>query len=153
MEEQTRIAVLRGSIQQDATALQRLHWLAMARKPLFQHLIIGIGRRRGKRCAAGFQLIPTGNQIVTGKGNVLNALPIIEAQKFLNLTTTPSAFFIQRNANFAIGRGHRARREARIFALNVKIADFAEVKDALIKAGPMVHSAAINIVRQVIDQL
>ena len=84
---------------------------------------------------------------------MLNAFTIICAQIFLNLSAASLAFFIQRNTDFAVRRCHRTAGEASIFALDIEIADLAEVKYAFVKAAPMRHAAAINIVRQVIDNL
>ena len=84
---------------------------------------------------------------------MLDTLAIIGAQIFLNLPSTGLAFLVQRNADLTIGRGHRLGSQTGIFALDVEIADLAEVEDTLIPGRPMRHTAAIDIVRQMIDRL
>ena len=39
-----------------------------------------------------------------------------------------------------------------LLALDVEVADLAEVEQALVEAGPLVHVAAVHVVRQVVDQ-
>src|SRR3546814_2787087 len=58
-----------------------------------------------------------------------------------------------RDANLAVGGGHRFRRQSGIFALDVEIADLAKARDPLVERRPMRHAAAIDIVGQMIDQL
>src|SRR3546814_11327547 len=58
-----------------------------------------------------------------------------------------------RDANLAVGGGHRFRRQSGIFALDVEIADLAKARDPFVEGRPMRHAAAIDIVGQMIDQL
>ena len=83
---------------------------------------------------------------------MLNTLAIIRAEILFDLAAARLAFLVQRNADLAIGRGHGAAGQPGILALDVEKPDFAEVEDALVEFGPMIHPAAVNIVRQVIDQ-
>src|SRR3546814_13399844 len=41
--------------------------------------------------------------------------------------------------------------EAGIFALDIEIADFAEVEEALVIVGPVLHAAGIDVMREVSD--
>ena len=84
---------------------------------------------------------------------MLDALAIVGAQEFLDLAATAPALFVQRNADLAIGRGHRLTGQAGIFTLDVEPADLAETGDPLIKRRPVRHAAAIDIVGEVIDPL
>ena len=53
----------------------------------------------------------------------------------------------------AVGRGHRLAGEAGVFALDVEVADLAEVEQPLVVLGPERHAAAVHVVRQVVDDL
>ena len=58
---------------------------------------------------------------------------------------------VDRDADLAAGTGHRLRLQAGELALDVEIADFAEVEDARVEIGPFAHAAAMHVVRQVVD--
>ena len=74
-------------------------------------------------------------------------------QKFFNLAAPAFTFFIERDTDFTIWRGERFRGQTRIFALDIEIADFLEIKELLIKFRPIGHAPAVNIMGQVIDDL
>jgi hypothetical protein len=59
---------------------------------------------------------------------------------------------VQRDADQAVGRGHRTRREAGVFTLDVEVADLAEAEQPLVETAPVGHAAAVDVVRQVVDQ-
>src|SRR3546814_2448870 len=84
---------------------------------------------------------------------MLDTLAIIGAQIFLDLALAARALFVERDANLAVGGGHRFRRQSGIFALDVEIADLAKARDPFVEGRPMRHAAAIDIVGQMIDQL
>src|SRR6185295_11902459 len=73
--------------------------------------------------------------------------------EFLDLPGRARRFLVQRYPDLAVGRGHRARREAGVFALDVEVADLAEVEDLLVEARPVPHAPAVDVVRQVVDDL
>ena len=123
----------------------------MAGQSLLQHLVIGRGRRRHQRHAVRAQGVEAGDEVVADQRDMLNALAIVGAQIFLDLPAAGLAFLVQRDADLAIGRGHRAAGEPRILALDVEIADLAEIEDTLVKSRPMRHPARVDIVRQMID--
>ena len=133
--------------------MQFLHRLAVAGQTFGQHLVIGCGRRGHHRGAAGLQAVPASQQVIADERNMLNSLAIVFAQEFFNLAAASLAFFIQGDTDFAVRRGHRLAGQTGIFALDVKIADLAEVEDPLIKRRPVRHAPAVDVVRQVIDQL
>ena len=61
-------------------------------------------------------------------------------------------FLVERDADHAVGRGHRLGGQAGVFALDVEVADLAEVEQLLVEAGPVRHAAAVDVVRQVVDR-
>jgi hypothetical protein len=151
LEQQPGIALLRRPIQQDAAPLQFRDRLAVARQAFLQHLVIGFRRRGHERCAARLQPVPCGDEIVAQESDMLDALAVIGTQKLVDLAAPRLAFLIEGNADEAVGRGHRLRSQAGIFALDIEIADLAEIEESLVVARPIVHPPAIDIVGQMID--
>src|SRR3546814_20665386 len=93
----------------------------MARKPLFEHLVIGCRRRWGEGVAERLELVPGRVEIVAAARDMLDTLAIIGAQIFLDLALAARALFVERDAGLAIGGGHRFLRQSGIFALAVEI--------------------------------
>ena len=84
---------------------------------------------------------------------MLDPLAVELHQELLDLPGALLRFLVERDADLAVGRGHRLRREAGVLALDVEVADLAEVEEALVEAGPERHPAAVDVVRQVIERL
>src|SRR5690606_38078064 len=61
------------------------------------------------------------------------------------------AFFVDGNTDAAAGGCHGAGFDARDLALDVEVAYFAEVEQALVEFGPFVHAALVHVVRKVVD--
>jgi hypothetical protein len=59
--------------------------------------------------------------------------------------------FVDRDADLAVGAGHRLGAQPGQLALDVEIADLAEVEEPLVKRGPQVHAAAMGVVGQMVD--
>ena len=59
---------------------------------------------------------------------MLYALAVVLQQVLLDLTLPLAGFLVQRNADFAVGRGHRPRLKSGVLALDVEVADLAEVE-------------------------
>ena len=76
--------------------------------------------------------------------------PLIFAQVFLDLRFVVLRL-VDRDADLAAGAGQRAREQAGLLAFDVEVADLAEVEQRLVEAGPLVHVAAMHVVRQVVD--
>jgi hypothetical protein len=62
-----------------------------------------------------------------------------------------ATLLVEGDADLAVRRRHGPGLEARVLALDVEEADLAEVEQALVVAGPVVHAAAIDVVREVVD--
>ena len=88
--------------------------------------------------------------VLGGERDVLDPLAVILAQVFLDLTLVVLRF-VDRDADQAAGTGQGAREESRAFALDVEVADLAEVEQSLVEARPYVHAPAADVVRQVVD--
>ena len=67
---------------------------------------------------------------------MLDALAIELLEELLDLSLAAFAFFIQRDADLAVGCGQRLAGEAGVFALDVEEADLAEVEQRLVVIGP-----------------
>src|SRR3546814_12399907 len=83
---------------------------------------------------------------------MLDTLAIIGAQIFLDLALAARALFVERDADLAVGGGHRFRRQSGIFALDVEIADLAKASAPFVDGRPMRHAADIDSVGQMIDR-
>src|SRR3546814_11450067 len=81
----------------------------MARKPLFEHLVIGCRRRWGEGVAERLELVPGRVEIVAAERDMLDTLAIIGAQIFLDLALVGRAIFAERDANLAVGRPEDGR--------------------------------------------
>ena len=84
---------------------------------------------------------------------MLDAFALVLAQIFLDLADGVRLFLVQRNTDQTVRRGHRPRHQAGVFALDVEIADLAEIEEVLVILGPVVHAALVDIVGQVIDDV
>src|SRR5258708_16058604 len=82
--------------------------------------------------------------------DVLYAFAVIGVEVFLDLRAVVRRF-VDRNADAPAGTGHRLRLESGELALDVEIADLAEVEQALVELGPFPHAAAVHVVREVVD--
>ena len=76
--------------------------------------------------------------------------PRYSLQVFLDLRLVVLRL-VDRDADLAARAGHGAAEQAGLLALDVEVADLAEVEQLLVEAGPLVHVAARDVVRQVID--
>src|SRR3546814_11413649 len=82
---------------------------------------------------------------------MLYAFAAIQINVFLDLSLLFGAFFVDGNADIAARRGHGLGLHASDFALDIKVAHFAEVKQALVELGPFRHATLVHIMSQVID--
>jgi hypothetical protein len=80
------------------------------------------------------------------------SLAVEGAQEFVDLALAAVGFLVERDADLAVRRGQRLGGEAGVFALDVEVADLAEVEELLVVVGPVGHAAAVDVVGQVVDQ-
>src|SRR3954467_2276684 len=83
--------------------------------------------------------------------DVLDAFAVISVEVFLDLRAIVGRF-VDRDADASARTRHRLRFQTRQLALDVEIADLAEIKKALIELGPFRHAAAMHVVGEVIDK-
>ncbi len=122
----------------------------MAGDAAFELLIIGVGRILERDTALAHGL-DGGEDVVRAERDVLDTLAAVVAQELLDLGMIVPAL-VQGNADLAAGTGHGLGDEARLGCLlDIEIADFAEVEDALVELGPPGHLAAMDVVRQVVE--
>ncbi len=81
---------------------------------------------------------------------MLDALAVVLADEFLDLRLVVGRL-VDRDADLAAGRGHGTGEQAGQLALDVEVANLAEVGDALVETGPDIHLPATHVVGQVID--
>src|ERR1043166_2856665 len=137
------------AVHQDAVALEAGDVFAMALDAIVKPLVIGV-RRALEWNAARRQYPHRHVDIVSAERNVLDARALIDVQMLPDLRFVVGGF-VERNANLAVRAGHGAGLEAGQLALDVEIANLAEIEEPLVEAGPLVHVAAKDIVRHVID--
>ena len=81
---------------------------------------------------------------------MLDALAAIGVEIFLDLAGL-ACVLVDRNPNFSVRAGQRAREQARGAAFDVEEADLAEIEQLCVKASPDVHAAAMDVMGEVIE--
>jgi hypothetical protein len=81
---------------------------------------------------------------------VLDALALVFLQVFLDLALL-AGILVDGDADLPVRARHGAGVEAGELPLDVEVADLPEVEEPLVEAGPLVHAAAMHVVRQVVD--
>ena len=122
----------------------------MLRHALIDHVEIAVGRIQ-KLDAGRAHRFDRRIDIVGETRDVLDAFAVVLLQVFVDLRFGIGRL-VQRNAHDAVGCGHRLGQQAGLRALDVEIADLAEVEQALVIVRPLVHVAEIQIVGEVIDE-
>ena len=84
--------------------------------------------------------------------SVESAICFVIADKLLDLRMFVLAL-VERNPDLVVRCGHGAAEKARRLALDIEIADLAEIEDALIIFGPDIHLPALQVVREVIERV
>ena len=125
----------------------------MALEALFEHLVIDVVGRGHERDARHLQGIDALQYVIGQQGDVLDAFAVELHQELFDLPAGLARLFVERDADHAVGCGHRAASEARVGALDVEVTDLAEVENLLVKAAPKRHAAFVNVVREVVDDL
>ena len=129
--------------------LQARHVFAVVADALADAFEIGV-RRGLERDTVRAERFDAFVNVVGAERDVLDALAAIVLQEFLDLALVVTAL-VERDADLAARAGHGLRDETGLFALNVEIADLAEVEDALVVVGPLAHVAAMQVVREVVE--
>ena len=125
----------------------------MAGQAGLEHLVVDIVGRAHQRHAGHLQLVDGAEQVFGEHRDVLDALAVELHQELFDLIGLARGAFVERDADLAVGRRHRLGGEAGVFALDVEIADLAEIEEALVEGGPVGHAAVIDVVGQVVDLL
>ena len=87
---------------------------------------------------------PPFQQVVADQRDVLDAFAVELHQKFFDLAAALLGLFVQRDADLAVRRRHGLGRQTRVFALDVEVADLAEVEQLLVEVGPKPMPAAVR---------
>src|SRR3990167_9004198 len=153
LQQQAGRAVGRGAVQQDAARLQFGHRLAVAGQAGVQHFVIDLVGRGGQLHAGHAQLVHHVQQVVADQRDVLDAFTVELHQEFFDLAAALLGLFVQRDADLAVRRRHGLGRQTGVFALDVEVADLAEVEQLLVEVGPETHAAPVHVVREVVDQV
>src|SRR5512146_3073011 len=102
----------------------------MAFDALGQKLVIGVGRVLEGNAAVADD-VDRLVDVRRAERDVLDALAFVLAQELLDLALVVLAL-VERDADLAARAGHRLGEEAGLFALNVEVADLAEVEELLV---------------------
>ncbi len=125
----------------------------MTRQALFEHLVVGLRRCGHEAHAEALEGVPGLEQVIGQEGDVLDAFAVELHQELFDLPGALGRLFVQRNTDHAIRCGHGTRSQAGVLTLDVEVADFTEVEQLLVEAGPVRHAPAINVVGEVVDDL
>src|SRR2546428_3705410 len=139
----------RAAVDEDLPLLQLGERLAMVRQALADHLVVGV-RRVEQPHARGAQPVDGGVDVRGVQRDVLDALAVILLARLLDLRVVDGES-ADWDSELAAGAGHRLGLQARELALDVEVADLAEIEQPLVELGPFLHTAPMNVVREVID--
>src|SRR6516162_1979755 len=106
----------------------------MPRRAGVDGLIIGV-RDRHERDGARLQRFDARVNVLSGKGYVLDAFAVISLKIFGDLRFVVGAL-VDRNANPPVRASHSLRAQPGQLALDVEVADLAEIEQALVEFGP-----------------
>jgi len=81
---------------------------------------------------------------------MLDALTAVLFQIFFDLAGFVLGL-VQRNADLAAGTGDRSADQTRDTPVDVEEVDLLEIEEIAIEVPPLVHVAAIDVVRQVVE--
>ena len=112
-------------------------------------LVVGVGRVEEAHAIVAHHLHRL-EDVGGRERDVLNALAVIDVEIFLDLRLLVRGL-VDRDADLAARARHRARREPRLLALDVEVADLAKVEELLVEVRPHVHAARVDVVREVVD--
>src|SRR5207302_7047674 len=142
---------VRIAVDQNAQAAQLLERLAVPRQARVDRLEVGV-RRVLELYAARAQ---RGHRVIDVRGpqrDVLDALSVVLVQVLDDLAMVIRTL-VDRNPDLAARAAHRLALQTGLPALDVEVAHFAEVEQALVELGPLLHPAAVHVVRQMVDLL
>src|SRR5690606_10226455 len=137
------------AVDQQVQLAQQLGRFAMTGDAAIDLLVVGI-RGCHELHAVGTQAPDGLVDIVGAQRDVLDALAVVFADEFLDLRLVVRRL-VDRDADLAARRGHGAGEQTGELALDIEVANLAEVGDALVEAGPDVHLPATHVVGQVVD--
>ncbi len=140
---------MRGAVDQDTQQFQLGQWLSMAWQPLIDQIVVGLDRVL--ECDSVLLHRAHRRIYVVGREcDVLNSFAAIFIQVFDDLAFVVRAF-VDWNSDLSARARHGFALQPGQLALDVEIADFAKVEQALVVLGPFLHPAAVYVVRQMID--
>src|SRR6202008_3789113 len=88
--------------------------------------------------------------IVGGQRDMLDAFASVGVEIFLDLRAFVSRL-VDGNADLPARARHRLAAQARDLALDVEVAHFVEIEQALVETGPFFHAAPVHVVREMVD--
>ena len=138
-----------AAVDQDAILLHARNIFAMTLQAIVDSLIVGV-RRILERDVKRFQLL---DRVIDTGGtqcDVLDAFAAVEVEVFFDLRFVVGGF-IDWDTNSAVWACHCARFQPRQLAFDVEIAHLTEIEELFIKSSPLIHIAAIDVMRHVID--
>src|SRR6185312_14196227 len=140
--QQQTLPALGVAVDQDTPAAQLLERLTVSLDARVDAFVIGV-RRILEREPAAAKHVDRAIDVFGGERDVLNALAVVLPQILLDLALVVLRL-VDGNADLAARAGHGAREQARLPALDVEVADLAEVEQLFVEALPQVHVAALH---------
>ncbi|OIQ69918.1 hypothetical protein GALL_484760 [mine drainage metagenome] len=121
----------------------------MARDPRVDAVEIGVDGVLELH-APGAHGLDGGEDVLGPQRHVLDALALVVLQELLDLGVLVLAL-VERDADLAAGAGHGLGDQGGLLALDVEIADLAEIEDLLVELRPGRHVAAMDVMGQVVE--
>src|SRR5690606_38288396 len=148
--QQLALLGLRVGVDQDLVLRQPRYVLAVVGDALVDHLVIGV-RRIQELDALRAHGLDGAVDLVGEQGDVLDALALVLAQVLVDLALLVAGL-VQRDADDAVRGSHGLGQQAGLGALDVEVADLAEVEQLLVVVRPLLHVAQEQVVGQVVDE-
>ena len=147
--QQQPAALGRRAVDQDAVGLQPLQVLAVARQARVELLVIGVGHGLELHALA-LERLDRVVDVVGAERDVLDALAVIVLR---NSSIWDWSSWLSFSGMRILPHGLVMALDIRpgLLALDVEVADLAEIEEALVEVGPSRHVAAMDVVRQVVD--
>src|SRR5215204_837964 len=138
------------AVDENAVPLEAIDGLAVLREALVDPLVVEPVGGRHEPEPVRLQRLDGLVEVARAHRDVLDALSLVLLQVLLDLARLPRVL-VDGDADLAIRARHGARVQARELAGNVEVADLAEVEDAGVEVGPLVHAPTVHVVGQVVD--
>src|ERR1700730_10742128 len=149
LQQQFLAGRVRIAVDQNAQPAQLVERFAVPGQSRIDALEVRLRRVLELHCARP-QRFDRVVDVACGERDVLDALAAIQVQVFGDLAVVIRAL-VDRNPDLAARTAHRLALQAGLLTLDIEVAHFAEIEQALVELGPLFHPAAVPVVGQMVD--